>query len=111
MVASATQDKGLQERLSCTGDNGLHKKKNSNIQREAFIFFEVSFFLKFILIENERASEHGEGRGWREADREKRERIPSRLCALTAQSLMQGSISQTVRSRPDPKSRVRHFTE
>ena len=39
-----------------------------------------------------------------------RERIPDRLCALSTQRPMRGSISQTRRSQPQLKSRVRCLT-
>ena len=57
----------------------------------------------------ERERERERARASRKGQREG-ERIGSRLWAV-AQSLMQGSNSRTVRSRPEPKSRVRRLTD
>ena len=49
---------------------------------------------------------------WRETEREReRERESQAGSALSTQSLTQGSDSQTVRSWPEPKSRVRGLTD
>ena len=69
-------------------------------------WFELSslFFLSlFILRERERIR----GGGQREGERG---RIPSRLHAVSTEPT-QGSISWTMRSWPEPKSKVRHLTD
>ena len=67
---------------------------------QGFFFF---FFLMFIYFERESRSRGGAERG--------RERIPSRLWGLSAQSPMQALIPQTMRSWLEPKSRVGHLTD
>ena len=67
----------------------------------------VHLFLMFIYFERERENEWT-GEGQREEERES-QASP----VLPAQSPMQGSIliSQTLRSWPEPKSRIRHLTD
>ena len=62
------------------------------------------YFFKFLFISFERETEHEQGRG-REREGEKESE------ALSAQSPMWGSNSRTVRSLPEPKSRVGHLTD
>ena len=69
----------------------------------SFLIFQAFFKKTFIYLFWERERERewvGERQG---------ERIPSRLFAVT-QGPMQGSVSQTVTSWPEQKSRVRNFT-
>ena len=72
-----------------------------------FFFFLIFFFLTFIylfIFERERESVWV-GRRQRERERE-RERESQAGSALSAQILSCGSIPQTMRSWPDPKSRA-----
>ena len=72
-----------------------------------FLFFKINIFGVFIYFERERKHTRTRGsEGQREGERESQAGS-----TLSAQSPTQGSISQTMRSWPKPKSRVGCLTD